>query len=309
MSQTSAIVEGRVVEAYGRRAIVECEHSERLPCEVFGKRLAVVCGDRVRVNVAHSQDDVPRIIERLPRSTLFARTDSQGRTEELAANLTLLAVLIAPEPESDPFVADRYLAGAAYAGINMCVVVNKWDLPSARTAQFTAMTAEYEQAGYSVVRASATTREGIDTLARQLQSHTAMLVGQSGVGKSSLTNALVPQSARPTRAISSSTREGRHTTVSAALFRLPEGGELIDTPGVRDYAPPPLGDANIQTGWPEIVRLAPQCRFNDCLHLREPACAVVKAVQAGEIAARRYESYKRLLNLMRSLLPSYERPR
>ncbi len=308
MSQASTSLEGRVVEAYGRRAIIERNDAERIACEVFGKRLAVVCGDRVRLSLTQGHD-VPRILERLPRSTLFARTDSQGRTEDLAANLTLLAVLIAPEPEPDPFVADRYLAGAAYAGVDMCVVANKCDLPSANTAAFSAVIQEYEHAGYAVIRASATTREGVETLARHLQPHTAMLVGQSGVGKSSLTNALVPQSMRPTRTISASTREGRHTTVSAALFRLPVGGELIDTPGVRDYAPPPIGDANIQTGWPEIVRLASQCRFNDCLHLREPACAVIKAVQAGEISARRYESYKRLLNLMRNLLPSYERPR
>lgn len=308
MTASPRIVDGRVVEAYGRRAIVECADGERVSSEVFGKRLAVVCGDRVRISFAQAQD-VPRIVERLPRKALFSRTDSQGRSEELAANLSLLAVLIASEPEVDPYVADRYLAGAAYAGVDSCVVVNKFDLPSAQSEPFVALVSEYENAGYPILRVSASTGRGVEQLLSHLCSHTAMLVGQSGVGKSSVTNKLVPQSMRSTREISSSTREGRHTTVSAALFPLPEGGELIDTPGVRDYAPPPTGDAQIQTGWPEILRLAPECRFNDCLHLREPACAVLKAVADGRIAARRYESYKRLVNVMRTLLPSYERPR
>lgn len=308
MPTATSVLEGRVVEAYGRRAIVEREDGERVACEVFGKRLAVVCGDRVRLGATQAQD-VTRITERLARRTLFARTDSQGRTEELAANLSMLAVLIAPQPEPDAFVADRYLAGAAYAGISMCVVANKCDLPGAQHDRYLQLMEEYERCGYAVLRVSATGQVGIDALRAQLRNHTSVLVGQSGVGKSSLTNTLVPQSARPTRSISTSTGEGRHTTVSAALFRLPEGGELIDTPGVRDYAPPPQGDATIQCGWPEIVGIAPGCRFNDCLHLREPACAVLQAVAAGDISARRYESYKRLMNLMRGLLPSHERPR
>ena len=92
----------------------------------------------------------------------------------------------------------------------------------------------------------------------------------------------MPESLRPTRTISESTGEGRHTTVSTALFRIPGSGELIDSPGVRDYAPPPVEDAKVQVGWPEILALAPQCRFNNCLHLREPGCAVTAAVAAGK---------------------------
>ena len=147
----------------------------------------------------------------------------------------------------------------------------------------------------------------VEPLKARLQANVTILVGQSGVGKSTLTNQLAPESARATRTLSDSSREGRHTTVSTALFRLPTGGELIDSPGVRDYAPPLVEDATIQVGWPEILRLAPECRFNNCLHLREPGCAVLGAVETGEISARRYESYKRLLNIMRGLAPEYER--
>lgn len=300
----------RVIESFGRRVIVETRTGQRLPAELFGKRLSCVCGDEVTIrHPPRESGDVAKVIGVAPRRTLFARTDSRGRSEPIAANVTLLAVIIAPQPAPDPYVADRYLAGAALAGIDGLVIVNKTDLLDGETAQFAALVAEYEQAGYDVLRTSSTSPQSIAPLAARIVDHVAMLAGQSGVGKSTLTNQLVPQASRATRSISDATGEGRHTTVSTALFRLPGGGELIDSPGVRDYCPPLVEDALVQTGWPEILALAPQCRFNNCLHLREPGCAVTAALAAGQLAPRRYESYKRLLSIMRGLAPDYERRR
>lgn len=311
MTETSgSSIPARIVESFGRRVVVETETGERFPAELFGKRLACVCGDWGKVRrAAPRTGDVAKVVSVDQRRTSFARTDSRGRTEALAANISLLAVILAPEPESDPYIADRYLAGAALAGVTGMVVVNKTELASASTAQFQQLVSEYERAGYEVQRVSALHSEGIAQLTSRLSTETAMFVGQSGVGKSTLTNQLVPQSARATRAISDTTGEGRHTTVSTALFRIAGGGELIDSPGVRDYAPPLVEDAQVQVGWREILALAPECRFNNCLHLREPACAVTAAVQSGALSARRYESYKRLLNIMRQLAPEYERRR
>jgi ribosome biogenesis GTPase len=221
----------------------------------------------------------------------------------------LLAAIIAPEPEPDPYITDRYLAGAALAGVAGAVIVNKKELPAAQTPEFRALIAQYEQAGYPIVEASAACDDNVDTLLELIGARTAMLVGQSGVGKTTLTNRLAPQSSRATRKLSESTGEGRHTTVSTALFRTAKGGELIDSPGVRDYAPPLVEDAMVQVGWPEILALAPECRFNNCLHLREPGCAVTAAVERKALSPRRYESYKRLLNIMRGLAPEYERRR
>lgn len=305
----AADLEARVIESFGRRAIVECADRSRLPAELFGKRLNCVCGDAVGVRRPDRHDDTAKIVSVAPRRTLFARTDSRGRTESLAANLSLLAVLFAPEPLSDPYVADRYLAGAAFAGIKSIVVANKMDLACARDPEFQALLAEYRQAGYAVIELSARDTSTVIPLRELLRGEVAMLVGQSGVGKSTLTNALVAECSRPTRTLSDATGEGRHTTVSTALFRIDSGGELIDSPGVRDYAPPLIEDAYIQSGWPEILQLAPQCRFNNCLHLREPGCAVTAAVANGGLPPRRYESYKRLLNIMRGLAPEYERRR
>lgn len=300
----------RVIESFGRRVTVATRDGATMPAELFGKRISCVCGDEVTIRLpSQSSGDVAKVVTVAPRRTFFARTDSRGRAEPLAANLSLVAVIIAPEPQPDPYIADRYLAGAALAGVTGIVVVNKSELSSATESEFEGLVREYEAAKYDVIRLSARRADTIAPLKKRLADAVAMFVGQSGVGKSTLTNALAPESSRPTRTISESTGEGRHTTVSTALFRIPGSGELIDSPGVRDYAPPPVEDANVQVGWPEILALAPQCRFNNCLHLREPGCAVTDAVEAGSVSARRYESYKRLINIMRGLAPEYERRR
>ena len=300
----------RVIESFGRRVIVETKDGMRRPAELFGKRLTCVCGDEVEVREpSQSSGDVAKVVSVLPRRSLFVRTDSRGRTEPLAANLTLLIVIIAPVPEPDLYIVDRYLAGAALAGISGALVVNKSELPGAAEPEFQAGVSDYERAGYTVLRLSAKDDPSVEPIRALLAGASGMLVGQSGVGKSTLTNRLAPESERATRSLSDSTGEGRHTTVSTALFRLPGGGELIDSPGVRDFAPPPVEDAMVQVGWPEFLKLAPQCRFNNCLHVREPGCAVLAALAEKNVSARRYESYKRLLNIMRGLAPEYERRR
>lgn len=303
-SAAGAGVHARVVECYGRRAIVETTTGERHAAVLFGKRQQIVCNDRVRLERQAGSDEW-QIVSVEPRQSVISRTDNRGRNEPLAANVTLVAVIVAPEPSPDLYMVDRYLAGAAYAGVKSAVLLNKTDLDDAGKA----LGAEFIQAGYPVISVSALTGTGIPELRDLLHNEVTLMVGQSGVGKSTLCNVLVPETNRPTRALSNATGEGMHTTVSSTLLPLSGGGELVDSPGVRDFAPAPVAEAMIQTGWPEIQAAAAGCRFNDCLHLREPGCAVQAGVASGAISARRYEGYKRLVNLLRQLLPAHERPR
>ena len=205
--------------------------------------------------------------------------------------------MVAARPACDPYIVDRYVAGAYLAGIEPLVVINKCDLETTPELDFVAPLARL---GIAVVEVSARTGTGLDALVSALSGKRTMLAGQSGVGKSSLLNALAGDAVRATGRLSERSEEGRHTTVSSAIVRLP-WGELADSPGVRDYAPPLVPLKDVQRGYPEVLALAPGCRFLDCLHLREPQCAVQDAVTRGDVDPRRYESYRRLVNLTRQL--------
>ena len=189
------------------------------------------------------------------------------------------------------------------------VAFNKCELGVADEAA--AELAGYTALGYPVVRCSTRGEPGIGALVAHLAGATSVLVGQSGTGKSSLLNALAPEARAITQEISVATEEGRHTTTHAALHLLSGGGALIDSPGVRDYAPPLPQIRDIGSGFVEIASIAAGCRFQDCLHDAEPGCAVRGALASGEIRRRRYDSYRRLLALGRDFdarFPERRRP-
>ena len=283
--------------SYGRRVVVADAEGDRHPAMLARRRLKVVCGDRVHWRPAPGDD--AEVTERLPRSNELTRPDSRGRTDVLAANLSALAVVCAPRPEPDLFMIDRYLAAAEQMGVHGLVVMNKCDLAGA--ADLADRLGTYRRVGYPVLRVSAREGIGLDHLAAALAGETGILVGQSGVGKSSLINTLCPQASMDTAALSEASSEGRHTTTASVLHVLPGGGAVIDSPGVRDYAPGLVAREEVQSGFREFTDPAAGCRFSNCMHLQEPVCQVKAAVETGAIDPRRYESYRRLVRLVDQL--------
>jgi len=292
---------GRVVAAFGRHVLVEDHRGERYPCILSGRRLRPVCGDRVTWRRPH--DDSDGLVTGIePRDTELARPSRKGQREVLAANMTQVVVVSAPKPPPDAFLVDRYLAAAELMGARAVLAYNKTDLdPDGAALDL----AEFSAIGYPVVRISAREGAGLEALRQQLAGQTSILVGHSGVGKSSIINALLPDAEIRTAGLSESTGEGRHTTTASVLHRLADGGELIDSPGVRDFAPPPVSNRDVAAAFREIAALAGACRFSNCLHMKEPGCAVKQAVDSGKVSARRYESYRRLVRLMENLAPAH----
>jgi ribosome biogenesis GTPase / thiamine phosphate phosphatase len=261
------------------------------------RNLDVVCGDEVECE-HDSQHDELRVTAVRPRRTTLYRTDTRGRSELVAANVELLLVVVAPLPQSDLYVADRYLAAAASGRMDAALVVNKCDL--AADAELDAGLGGFRLAGYTVFSCSARSGLGLGPLLQAIGRRTAMLVGQSGVGKSSLTRALVPESEAEVGELAQNAG-GRHTTTTARLYDLPGGGRLLDAPGVRDFSPAVQHLEPASLGFIEVERWASQCRFSDCRHLKEPDCAVRAASATGAMDPRRYESYRRLRRLSNDL--------
>jgi ribosome biogenesis GTPase / thiamine phosphate phosphatase len=291
---------GVVLASFGRGVLVQSD-ATTLHCALKGRKQRIVCGDRVTWACAPSADG-PTIESIAPRRNLVERIDARGRPEPVAANIDRLAIVVAPEPGPDWFLVDRYWAGAHLKDIAALLIVNKSDLG---TASIQAELSNYRALGLSCLEVASLTGAGIPDLCGALADGVTLLVGQSGVGKSSIVNALAPAAAAQTAEL---TRDagGRHTTTTARWYRLGPGADsaIVDAPGVRDFAPPASLVRAAERGFVEIHQLAHTCRFKDCRHMEEPGCAVRTAVVTERIAARRYESYRRLCRLYEKLAPS-----
>jgi len=292
-----ATVSATVTATFSRRMRLRLDDGDEVDARIKGKRLKPVCGDIVHAEPIDNEDDwlITKILDRRNELT---RPNMRGQIEVLAANIDYLLVVAAAEPKADWFIVDRYLCAAELMGINAGIVFNKSDL-GMESARYELDT--YFDIGYDVVSCSALTGEGLDNVRTVLESHCAIIVGQSGVGKSSIINGLLGDDVQKTSEISDKSREGRHTTVNSVMIALPGGGQIIDSPGVRDYAPALESSTIASEGFREIRSAAQECRFANCRHLREPGCAVKDRCESGQISPRRYESYKRIVNLTEQL--------
>lgn len=290
--------DAEVIATFGRRVLLRDAAGGTVEARPLGRKLAIACGDRVGC-VRDAHHDEVRVIAIHPRTTAIWRSNLRGDAEVVVANISHLVAVIAPRPAPDYFLIDRYFAAAASSGIASILVANKADLGYGE--ELGAERAAYAAIGAATLECSAASGDGVDALRELLQSATAVLVGQSGVGKSSLVNALLPGAAIATAELVRQTGEGRHTTTAARLYDLPSGGRLIDSPGVRDFAPAISHLEPGTLGYADVAWLAADCRFLDCRHMREPGCAVAAAAAGGTLHARRYESYRRMRRLYEKL--------
>ena len=276
-----------VTAAYGRRYRVERADGALLDCVTRGKTRDVACGDRVRVAVTGDAQGVIESIE--PRTSRFYRSDAY-REKVFAANVTQVVVVVAPVPSPHLALLDRCLVAAEDAGIATLIALNKSDLP-----EYGAVSAQldlYRDLGYRVLSVSA--KHDVSALLPLLEHHATVLVGQSGMGKSTLVNRLVPQASARVATISEALDSGRHTTTHAELYHLAGGGDIIDSPGMQEFGVHHIEPRDIGPAYVEFRPWLGRCRFRDCLHLQEPGCEIAAACAAGHITPQRLDSYRKL---------------
>ena len=284
---------GLVIAHHGRTLVVEDEAGRLYRCAARQNLGRLACGDRVVWQTSGAEEGV--IVAVGERRSVLTRPDYQGQPRPVAANLDAVAVVLAPEPEPSESLIDRYLVAIAAIGVRGLLVLNKLDLlDEPGLAVLRERLEPYRQIGYPLLLASSHTAHGLDELRAWLRGNTSLLVGQSGVGKSSLIKALLPDRRIRIQAVSETTGHGVHTTSGSTLYHLPDGGDLIDTPGVRSFELGEIRLNDLDRGFPDIAPYLGRCRFSDCRHDAEPDCALREAVVSGTVARRRLDSYRQL---------------
>ena len=290
------LLSAQVIAAFGRQYLVRLADSSEISCLTRGKKSEVACGDVVEVRRTANPSTQLRtgaqaVIERIaPRRSLLHRSDA-FREKLIAANVTQIIIVVAAEPSFSDELLARCLIAAFDQQLVVLIVLNKCDLSDAANAARKRL-APYTAIGYRVLELSA--KQDVSSLRPYLHGHTSVLVGQSGMGKSTLINALLPDAQAATREISTALDSGKHTTTHARLYRIDENSGLIDCPGVQAFGLHHLSFGGIEQGFVEFAQYLGQCRFRDCRHAHEPGCALRNAVAEGKIDARRLELFQQI---------------
>jgi ribosome biogenesis GTPase / thiamine phosphate phosphatase len=286
--------QGLIISHHGGEVEVQPDEQgePNIHCKLRTNLGAIVCGDEVYYR---KENHDLSIIAIKPRQNLLQRLDGFGQLKAVAANVTQLLICLSIEPEPNLFLLDQYLLSAEQQQIDVLIVLNKIDLVDGNNPDPFELKKIYQPMGYQVIHTSIMNNFNIDTLQHCCSEHTNVISGVSGVGKSSITKAILPETEIPIGEISEVNKEGKHTTRTSRLYHLPLGGILIDTPGVRGFNPVFDENIPIASGFREINELAQNCQFSNCNHTHEPRCAVTNAVNSAEISKNRYENYLKLL--------------
>lgn len=284
----AALASGLVVAAHGRHFAVEAADGQIVTCSTRGKRSNLACGDRVAFLRTSPDQGVIEAVD--PRSTVLFRSDAY-RQKLLAANVTQVVVVVAPWPVFSDDLLDRCLVAAEHVGARSLIVLNKTDLPEAGAAQ--ARLAPYPAIGYDVLPLAA--KHDVAPLVARLEGHTSVLVGESGMGKSTIVNRLVPTAGAATAEVSRFLAAGKHATTHTRLYHLDPRTHVVDAPGIQVFGLHHIDPLELAHAFPEFRPWLGKCRFADCRHLREPDCAIARAAADGTISERRLQAYRRLL--------------
>jgi len=291
---------GLIISHFGRQVDVEALEGESkgeiLRCHLRTHLGQLVTGDRV---IWRRSPDSGVVVAVLDRHSELLRPNNHGELKPVAANIDYIVIVIAVEPYAHANLIDRYLVAAEASNIEPVLLLNKADLLNEDNRQRLEPLLElYRSLGYRTLLASTASSHGLDELKALLADHISVFVGQSGVGKSSLINSLLPGADLRVGALSEQSRKGRHTTTTARLFHFPDGGDLIDSPGIREFALWHMTEDQVLSGFRELAQLQGHCRFRDCRHEQEPGCAFLEAVDNGTISEQRFNSYRQILNSM-----------
>ena len=288
---------GKQVEVVGVDALGQ-PASEAIRCHLRSNLTSLVTGDEI---VFQTTDDAAIVVACKTRRNVLERPDARGMIKAMAANIDQLVIVTALEPAPQPELLDRYLAAAEVPKIQPLVVINKIDLlqQSEGKRNFLASVKNlYMAIGYTVVETTTKETGGLAELSEYLINKSSVFIGQSGVGKSSLVQSLLPNEKIRIGHLHQQTRLGRHTTSTARLYPYAECGSIIDSPGIRDFGLDQISRSDIEYGFVDIRRFSSQCRFRDCRHRQEPGCAVIDAAQEGRLSRRRLESFHRILETL-----------
>ena len=280
-------MQGLVIAAYGKRYQVELPDKSRISCVTRGKKTDLACGDKVIIKLTDKAEGVVEAC--LERASILYRS-STIKSKTIATNVTQIVIVLATQPSFYEALLNRCLVAAEAANIKPLIVLNKCDLADADNAKLKLKL--YENLGYNVLHLSA--KQEISALRPYLANHQSVLVGQSGMGKSTMINALLPYQNVRTQIMSEALDSGKHTTTAAHLYHLDSTSSLIDSPGLQEFGLNHLSQTDLELAFTEFRPYLGKCRFNNCKHTHEPDCTVTMAVEAGNISLTRLAIYQDL---------------